>query len=560
MQRKIIPLSALLLILLPWGVFPQVEQAVHPDSLGTLFIRQGEPVFLYLSTSPTGSNPVRLRSIESEDTLQWNGHGARALTHLDLFIGRRILFKLFVDGLPPRTTPQFDPRTAVQSGSIIYISGAAYLELSSADANSGVNQTYYSINGADYTLYTTPILMGQDGHYALTFYSTDRVGNREDSGTRTIVVDSKPPTTQLSFSGPRHNEVISGRTEIVLTATDTNGVASTLFMLGDSVEHRYNRPIQANRLPEGEHTITWQSVDILGNVEPKQSFTFFVDRTPPMVFEEISGSTYMVAGREFSSGRSQLRIVAVDNRAGVKEIYYSLNREQFQPYQRPIFLSDITGALSVRSFAEDNVGNRGTSDAQGQQFSMPEIDINGPIINHRFQGAMITLRDTIWVSPLTRVQIQATDRGSGVSRIVYKLNDDSGVEYSEPFTVASSGYYQVSCTAWDNVDNLNIAKFGFGVDAQSPHIFHNFSVAPHGIAEVENQPLPVFSPNVKLYLGATDNLSGIKQIMVSVNQGRERAYSSPLDGFRVGHNHTVSIRATDMLGNQTTQSISFRVE
>jgi len=277
-----------------------------------------------------------------------------------------------------------------------------------------------------------------------------------------------------------------------------------------------------------------------------------------MVFEEISGNTYMVAGREYSSGRSQLRIVAVDNKAGVKEIYYSINNSPFQLYEKPIFLSEISGAVSVRSYAIDNVGNRGVSDAEGQQFSMPEVDITGPNISHSFTGKRVTLRDTIWISPITKINIHSNDRGSGLNRIEYRLNNNTPVEYSTPFTVVQQGYHTVNSSAWDNVENLNISSFGFGVDNQAPQIFYHFSVKPY-----KKQPdgeLNVFPPNVQLYVAATDDKVGVDRITVTVNGGRERNYTQPISGFKLNQLNTVTLKATDRLGNESSQTFTFWIE
>jgi hypothetical protein len=299
---------------------------------------------------------------------------------------------------------------------------------------------------------------------------------------------------------------------------------------------------------------------LAGNIEDIKSLVFFVDRTPPMVFEEIMGNTYMVAGKEYSSGRSQLRIVAVDNKAGVKDIYYSINNEPFARYEKPIFLSEITSAISIRSYAIDNVNNKGTSDAEGQNFSMPQVDITGPSIKHSFTGGQLSLRDTLWIGPNTKINLLAVDKGSGVSHIEFKQNNSSPQTYSEPFTLNQSGYFTINTTAWDNVDNLNIASFAFGVDAVAPEVFVNFSVKPHQILQEESESIPVFAPGVQIFAGATDNKTGVDRIMISINDAREKEYIQPISGFKSNQTHSVIIRGIDKLGNSNSIKVRFRVE
>jgi hypothetical protein len=386
------------------------------------------------------------------------------------------------------------------------------------------------------------------------------VGNKEDEGQRIIVIDTTPPSTIMQIEGPQNNEVIASRSKLTLSATDTIGVGETLYSIDNNDFLRYTHPISVVNLTEGEHLISWYSVDKVGNVEQKQNFNFFIDRTPPMVFEEIMGNTYMVAGREFSSGRSQLRIVAVDNKAGIKEIHYSINKEPFKLYEKPIFLSDITGAMLVQSYAIDNVDNKGTSDAEGQHFSMPQVDITGPSISHTFIGSKLSLRDTLWISPKTQVSITANDKGSGLHRIEYRINDAAPLPYEESFTVLQPGYYKVVCTAWDNVENLNISNFNFGVDANAPEINFNFSVKPYKYIFEESERIPVFTPGTQVYISATDNIIGVERVMVSINGAREKSYSQPLTDFKTGQTHIIAIRAIDKLGNEEVKEIRMRVE
>ena len=559
--RNFVYISTFFLITFSNGSFAQEVKTFHVDSTGRLFVKPQTPVYIYLSTSPDGSNPVKLRSLHPEgEPLSWNGHGFQHLKHLNLYLGRNIRFDIFADGQAPKTTLNFNANQGIQKGTTIYLSGDAVLEFSATDPFSGVQSIFYSVNGDEFSQYSKPIEFNNDGEYTIRFYSIDNVGNKEDVGERIILIDSTPPSTELNFEGPHHSDVVSSRTKINLTATDLYGVKETFYSINNNPETRYSRPITITNLTEGEHTISWYSADMVGNVETKQTLTFFVDRTPPMVFEEIIGNTYMIAGREYSSGRSQLRIAAVDNKAGVKEIYYSINNAPFKLYEKPIFLSEISGAITIRSYAVDNVENKGTSDAEGQQFSMPQVDITGPNIRHSFTGKQLMLRDTLWISPATKINIIAVDQGSGVNRIEYRVNQNPAEVYSAPFTISNEGSFTIGCTAWDHVENLNIASFDVSVDAQAPEIFNHFSVKPHRIESNDEAYLEVYAAGVTLFVGATDNLAGVDNIMVSINGARERAYSQPLDGFKAKQTHTVTLRAIDKLGNERSETITFRVE
>jgi hypothetical protein len=110
------------------------------------------------------------------------------------------------------------------------------------------------------------------------------------------------------------------------------------------------------------------------------------------------------------------------------------------------------------------------------------------------------------------------------------------------------------------VENLNISSFGFGVDAVAPEIHHHFSVNPFRVTTENQEAIPVFSSNVKLYLGATDNIIGLQNIYYSINGTKDRIYSEPLESFKVGIVNTIAVRAIDRLGNESNLTFSFKVE
>ena len=533
----------------------------YADS-STLYVKKGTPILLYMGANAQGTKAVLLKNSTGKgDAIRWNGHGLAKLTHLNLYLGRNIRFDIFADGLSPKTQYDIAQGKGKLSGGTMYLSGSCVVELSSVDADAGVNNTYVSVNGSDFAPYSQPIALTQEGTYLVKFYSVDNVGNKEDTFTQTFVVDTTPPATELAVLGDRHNNVLSARALLSLSATDAVGVDKIYYTLNGAAQKVYSKPVSVMALPEGEYTILWHATDIVGNVAATDSFTFYVDRTAPMVFEEIVGNTYMVGGKEYSSGRSRLKVAAVDNKAGVKEVWFSINGAPFELYDKPVFLSDIAGAVNIRSYAIDMVGNKGNSNAEAQEFSMPSIDITGPIMSYSFSGLTQTLRDTLWISPQTRVAIRATDNGAGLSRIAYRVSGGEEQTYTQPFTIATAGAYEIKATAYDNVDNLNVLAFTFAVDAVAPTIYSHFSVEPIGYRMVDGASFPVFPAGVMLFLAATDNTVGLDQILVGINGAKPVVYKQALSGFKHSDTPvTIEAVAADNLGNASVKEIRFFVE
>jgi len=156
--------------------------------------------------------------------------------------------------------------------------------------------------------------------------------------------------------------------------------------------------------------------------------------------------------------------------------------------------------------------------------------------------------------------ITTKDIGAGVNRTSYKLKGGEEKVYTDPFSFNGSGFNEITCTSFDNVDNVNLITFGFGVDSQAPAIYYHFSIEPEGYLTENGEKIPIFSKGLKLYLAATDNISGVDRLNYTLNNSINTKYNSPIEGFKVGITYTLNIKANDILGNISEKTIKFRVE
>lgn len=537
----------------------QTPPALYVDSLGTVFISPNTPLNFHIGTSPLGDDAQIIPRPNGNPTAP-KGHGEHHFTYYDPTLKQNILFKIFVDALPPATTLTLSDKQIIDKNNTIYTAQAVTFSLTSKDDGSGIKRILYAINGETYKEYNQPLTFKDEGSYDVKFYATDQVGNREEVKTKTIIIDKTPPHTTLEYLGSEHNGVVATSTRIQLTPSDAYKVEETIYSINGETPTVYRGPITLSRLTEGEHSISWQSVDMAGNKESIQRVNFFVDKTSPMVFEELIGDTYMVGKNEYSSGRSQLRITAIDNKAGVKEIYYSVNDEPYQLYEKPIFLSEIRGALSIKSYAIDHVGNRGESNISGSQFTMPRVDVTGPVINFSLEQPQLTLRDSLWIGPNTKISFRVHDAQSGLNRVEYKIDKNSSQPYTKPLTIGEHGAHTVHVSAWDNVENLNVRTLSLNVDSIAPEIYAFFSVQPHKHIMENQEKIAVYGKDVIVYLAATDDVSGVEKISYSINNSSERIYAYPLTKFKENITYTLLVKALDKLGNQSSIILKFRVE
>jgi DNA/RNA endonuclease YhcR with UshA esterase domain len=151
------------------------------------------------------------------------------------------------------------------------------LALTAADAGTGVASTVYKVNDGDWTAYTAPVTISQEGVNVIRWYSTDVTGNAEAPQTVQARLDKTPPTVSLTQSGePVHDVAADASLQLTLTAQDAlSGVASQKLVL-DGGEIVSGQTQQAEEIGLGAHTVSCSVADAAGN-KTEQSFTFNVD-------------------------------------------------------------------------------------------------------------------------------------------------------------------------------------------------------------------------------------------------------------------------------------------
>ena len=90
------------------------------------------------------------------------------------------------------------------------------ISIESSDVTSGVAKIYYSIDGAAYKTYSSPIKLAEEKSYQLKYYAVDRVGNAEEVKEMTVQLDLTAPTTSLTVEGDLKEDVLSARSKIAL--------------------------------------------------------------------------------------------------------------------------------------------------------------------------------------------------------------------------------------------------------------------------------------------------------------------------------------------------------
>jgi len=543
------------------------EKGTYTDSAGKLYIQKDLPIYLWLSTSPDEngektrlqsqsckkySNPLYLDT-EGFNTVRTPSK-VDTVTKIALVPREDIIFEVYADSYSPKTNLKPAGGKFVRVGGKKYTASGIKVRLTSKDALAGVNTVYYSVNGEAYKKYTSEISFDQEKEYTIKYYSVDNVGNAEKPKAESFVIDKTGPVGAIEVLGKFQDNIVSGKARLKINFTDAgSGITTVNYTIDNSSIARYSEPIYVSWLSEGKHVIEYYTVDKVGNESEKMIYEFFIDKTPPKIIDELIGDVYYLNGKEFVSGHTQLKLTAIDNKAGVEEVYYSFNGNDYSLYTNPVDIPSGGNSMSIKFYALDKVGNNNKNSSSSSGSRMSYTDLSGPRLNFKFTTPYYESRDTFFVSSKTLINLKAYDKETQVKNIEYALNKGTKQLYEVPFSVDKEGLVKVDYWGTDMLNNMNKGDFEFIVDNTGPEIFERFS-SP-SLSEKNNKP--VYPSNVTLFLSATDAMVGYMKMQYSINGGKMSVYDGQISGLKKNTEFSVKIISYDKLGNEKEKVISF---
>jgi large repetitive protein len=184
-----------------------------------------------------------------------------------------VIAKLIVDTEPPITTSDAPLNWVNQSPLVV--------NLSARDNETGVANTYYSINDSTFTEGNS-ITVDKEGLNKISFYSVDKVGNKEEVQTIYVKIDKTAPITTTNAPENWSKEDVT----VNLTAADAqSGVAKTFYSIDGS---DYLEGTSFTIKDEGIHKINFYSVDVAGNIEAANLVEVKIDKTAPVITMDLN--------------------------------------------------------------------------------------------------------------------------------------------------------------------------------------------------------------------------------------------------------------------------------
>ncbi len=400
----------------------------------------------------------------------------------------------------------------------------------------------------------------------------DRAGNGTTAGSPAVKIDRTAPTTNATAPQGWN----STDQTVTLTPSDTgSGVASTRYKVGNGAEQTGT---SVGFTTDGQHELTYWSVDRAGNAEAPKTVTVKVDKTAPTIF--ASQSPAAVNGWNNSNVTVSFR--CEDTGSGIASCSPSA------------VISEEGRAKTTTGTATDNAGNTATATQTVNLDKTPPV-VTGSRVpaagnTHGWNNTDVVASFTT-TDPLSGVATAAAGEtfGQGANQSVTGTGTDVAgnsasdtvggvnVDKTDPLlsgtpstTGWSRGDVTVTWTASDALSQLDgdvpaptVVK-GEGDDLSASASVKDKAgnttattvrgikidrTAPSTSVSVPD-PLPTgwYDKDVEVTLTGVDRLSGVAETFYSVDDGPAQEYTGKFIHALKGE-HTITFWSVDKAGN-----------
>lgn len=260
---------------------------------------------------------------------------------------------------------------------------------------------------------------------------------------------------------------------------------------------------------------------------------------------------------DYAPAGTQIQLAATDSETDVESIMFSLDGNEETAYNEsePLVLEE-EGRHVIYYAAIDKMGNRETE----KIYSIVIDNTPARLAASTTGPVYVNENGTSYCNAQTAFYLRAEDDLSGVEAIyasIEGVNDYEIVpEDGSAFSMAElqDGEYNLLAYSVDNVGNVSNITLAYTLDNTAPVI----TITP---AEelLEKDGVQFTNKQNVFEITAADDLSGVKDIYVSIDGGEYTRYSEKL-AFTVSGEHTIAVRAQDNLGNESQQELAFKID
>lgn len=368
--------------------------------------------------------------------------------------------EVFVDLTPAVTEAKWASEDKYfKDGNSIFVGTPSQIILTAQDNLSGVATIEFSWDGNNFIRYTKPISVEKSGQQSLYYRSIDRVGNLESVKKMDFTLDNNEPVSEIKLGGETRPATIAGKTYIsdgasfTITATDDSAQIKQIWVVIDGKEQIYIKPIYF--LDEGPHTLSYYSVDNVGNKEAAKTMSFYTVSNPPQTLVEAIGKVVNTGGINYVGYNFQLKLHAKDNIVGVDRIEVKIDSDpNFSVYMSPIRFNTL-GMHTITYRAIDRTGNAEPTKTYSLNLvnSAPETTIS--------TAQPLTTKEGITYSPAPNIVTfnVKENHGVGVEQTLISINDGPFTQYKGPLTLDNeTKFYKISYKSVDRLGNIEPVK------------------------------------------------------------------------------------------------------
>jgi len=325
------------------------------------------------------------------------------------------------------------PTTIADIPAFGWVRGPDQLVLTASDDLSGIQATYYRVNGGSWQVYDPDTAWFNQGIYDIDWYSVDNQDNVETMHSGTLRVDETAPTT-TSNALPFY----SGPAEITLTSTDLQSGSVPRYRVDGGPEvigYTINLTEYKN------YQIEYWSVNYAG-IEETPHHVINVAVAPPDTEPPI---TTFTGPTGWQKGSAQFSLSAWDASSTIKSTHYRTNGGIWLSYFSPVTVAS-EGTNTIDYYSIDFFNNVETS-----KTSQLLVDASPPVTT---SDAIASYTDQ------AVVKFTPTDAYSGVWFTEYRINGgawQTGTQAVVNWTRLRR-YHTVEWRSYDNVNNIETIK------------------------------------------------------------------------------------------------------
>jgi hypothetical protein len=449
------------------------------------------------------------------------------------------------------------PVTAAVPINTGWVNHEVTVQLSATDLLSGVDKTYFSLDGGAPQA-STSVVITDEGSHTLTYWSEDFAGNTELTHTTAVQIDKTAPITKTDAPADWIHQDIT----VQLAATDNqggSGIAGIYYSL-DGGPQQTGTEVQVSG--EGTHSLVYWSVDNVGNTETQHTTIIRIDKTAPITTVDVPSGWVNHDVTVAMSAADQ------DNGSGVAATTFTIDGGAEQAGNSVNITTE--GVHPLTYWSTDNAGN-----VESKHTASIQIDKTDPITEASINGNP-SLNG--WYSSNPTVTLSASDNLSGVAKTLYRINSNAWTDYTQPFTVVTEGTNHIEYKSVDNAGNEETEKtLNIQLDKTAPTI------------NVVLDKTSLFPPNHQLVtvhasVYSSDTTSDIDSVVLTSitsnepdnglgdgdtkNDIQDAQYGTLDTSFNLraersgngsGRVYTITYTATDKAGNQTIVKVTVTV-